>query len=172
LVDRINNKENSLGSLSEKDKKTLKDTAKELEKWLKENPNSTKKENEEKLKEINDKIENIIKKAEIKNHLNNLSNGLEDNKNSSKEEINKKIDKNNDAVDYLKKDEDKQNKKLNNLSKNKRFLNDVNKKDISMALDEMQRYIQENPNLTKEEMDKEEKKLNDKLSPIEETKKN
>jgi hypothetical protein len=48
----------------------------------------------------------------------------------------------------------------------------VNKKDISMALDEMQRYIHENLNLTKEEMDKEEKKLNDKLSPIEETKKN
>jgi len=52
LQNRVNDKDDALGSLSSDEKKKIRDAAKELSKWLADNPNSTQEQNEEKLKDF------------------------------------------------------------------------------------------------------------------------
>jgi molecular chaperone DnaK (HSP70) len=49
--------------LSDKDKKKIKDVTDDLDKWIKNNPNASEKDIEDKKKEVEKQLEPIIKKA-------------------------------------------------------------------------------------------------------------
>jgi len=112
-------------------RKKIRDAAKELSKWLADNPNSTQEQNEEKLKDFEKEIDDIIKRAEAKHNLTNLADVIKSSDDKlTKQEKNKAIDKTNDALDWLQTKDENKDEQLNDLKNLSRFLNDNDKNII------------------------------------------
>jgi len=76
--DRINDENDCLNDLNQKEKKIILDATQEIIEWLKKNPNATEEEINEKIRELQNKTRPIIDRAEARKELQNLINNLRD----------------------------------------------------------------------------------------------
>jgi hypothetical protein len=86
LKSKINDENDPLSSLNSSDKRRILDNLEELQEWLRENPNATEEEIEEKKREFNKKNKETIDRAsvlgqfekDLRNHRDNVDNLLSD----------------------------------------------------------------------------------------------
>jgi len=74
--DRLNDENDCLSGLNNKEKKIILDATKEMLDWLKNNPNATEDEINEKIRELQNKTRPIIDRAEGRKQLEVLINNL------------------------------------------------------------------------------------------------
>jgi len=86
---RVDDEDDSLSGLSAEDKKKILDASQELEEWLKKNPNATAEEIDKKKKEIENKIKDIVDKADKKKELEDKSKELRNRAHNVDDALNK-----------------------------------------------------------------------------------
>jgi formate-dependent nitrite reductase cytochrome c552 subunit len=111
IKNKLKDENDSLSHLSSEERKRIKDANDELEKWLKENPDATKEEIEAKRKEFEDKVDPLLRKAQLRADLDELAKSYRDRVNDDSDclsQLNSKekkiiMDATQEILDWLKK---------------------------------------------------------------------